>query len=560
MIHSPTTVYINWAAYDELSDSIPLTEELAMRQLHELLRLRKAGVRLDCYMMDAFWYQPDGAYRTWRKPHWPQGPDRWFDTCLENGVKPGLWFSGNSLRHLDLAPEWSGSFDPESKALCLFHGGFLPHWMDTVRLWHGRGARLFKLDFFNFQAAPDSVKHRLLASEIRGRNIEALRQALAVLRDDCPDIMFLGYNGLEEGDTQSKTDLPFRKTIDTRWLDAFDSIYCGDPRPADVPAMNFWRSKDVYSDHMVKLYERNGVPLARIDNSSFMIGVTGTCYRRGTAAWKGMLILSLARGGWVNTYYGNLDLLDADDASWFAKVQALYLRLQTFGRMTTLGGVPGEGRPYGYLAEDAEGALLTVVNPAQGVETLRLPRSAGGRLLFHDAGYVPALSGDHLTLGPEQMAVVGTGRYAAPEHDLGRQDDVTIPLSITPLQTEFRTTGEKELSATLTPPADGWLRVIFRQTDKAGRAKRSTGGSPPNGTSLATIFRIESRQGGKLIPARIEYDKMIWSGLSWAVAEFKLENLQAGEPLTVHCHSAEKAEASLRAELFHVVYAEAPRS
>ena len=63
-----------------------------MRELDELLRLKKAGVRFDYYMMDAFWFAPDGGYRTWRKPNWPNGPDAWIKKCQENGIKPGMWF------------------------------------------------------------------------------------------------------------------------------------------------------------------------------------------------------------------------------------------------------------------------------------------------------------------------------------------------------------------------------------------------------------------------------------------------------------------------------------
>ena len=39
MIPQPISVYDIWAAYDELTDKVELTEELAMRQLDELLRL-----------------------------------------------------------------------------------------------------------------------------------------------------------------------------------------------------------------------------------------------------------------------------------------------------------------------------------------------------------------------------------------------------------------------------------------------------------------------------------------------------------------------------------------
>ena len=81
MLQHPLSVYNNWSAYDELSDNIELTEALATKQLSALLRLREAGVRFDGYLMDAFWYDPEGAYRLWRKPHWPQGPDRWLAAC-----------------------------------------------------------------------------------------------------------------------------------------------------------------------------------------------------------------------------------------------------------------------------------------------------------------------------------------------------------------------------------------------------------------------------------------------------------------------------------------------
>jgi len=44
------SVYNSWSAYDELSDNIELTETLAMKELKEILRLRRAGVRIDYYL------------------------------------------------------------------------------------------------------------------------------------------------------------------------------------------------------------------------------------------------------------------------------------------------------------------------------------------------------------------------------------------------------------------------------------------------------------------------------------------------------------------------------
>src|SRR4051794_18393487 len=77
----PVTIYNNWSAYDELSDNIPLTEQLAMKQLNELIRLKKSGVKVDYYMMDAFWFDKAGGYRTWHKQRWPNGPDKWLEAC-----------------------------------------------------------------------------------------------------------------------------------------------------------------------------------------------------------------------------------------------------------------------------------------------------------------------------------------------------------------------------------------------------------------------------------------------------------------------------------------------
>src|SRR6185312_12035647 len=114
LLRDPFWYFDAWSTYDEISDDVELTEELAMRQLGELARLRRLGVKLDYYLIDAFWYAPDGAYRTWRKPHWPNGPDRWIAACQEIGVKPGLWFASNSIvkvAGLELVPQWRSSLD-----------------------------------------------------------------------------------------------------------------------------------------------------------------------------------------------------------------------------------------------------------------------------------------------------------------------------------------------------------------------------------------------------------------------------------------------------------------
>src|SRR5438552_2287697 len=433
-LNQPIAVYNNWSAYDELSDNIELTEELAMKQLGEILRLRKAGVRIDYYLMDAFWYSPTNGYREFRRPHWPNGPEAWLEACRTNQIKPGLWLPSNVPFRIEPLPEWRSSMDSSSSAMCFFDGGFLPQFMQTLQFWYDRGVRMFKFDFANLTIATPEMAKRLSKQEIVSRNSDALRKALMEFRAKNPEVLFAAFNGFG-GDTENEgTAAPVRVGLDLRWLQAFDSLYCGDPRISDVPARNFWRSMDLYTDHMVRYFETVGVPLERIDNTGCMVGVAGTCYGRRTEAWKGMLLLEHARGGWMNVYYGNLELLDAAKARWFAKVQDIYLRLQSFGRTYSFGNFPGQGEPYGFCSLGERGALYTVVNPSPAVRVVKLPRVqplqpalAAGRVQFRDAGFGPKLSGDSLTVGSEQLAVVGYGEYAEAKFDLGVQEDVLIP-------------------------------------------------------------------------------------------------------------------------------------
>ena len=73
-----------------------------------------------------------------------------------------------------------------------------------------------------------------------------------------------------------------------------------------------------------------------------MIGTTGTCYNRALNAWKGMMILTMARGGWLNVCHGNIDLLSDDDARWMAKVQQLYMKVQQYGSISAFGAIPAK--------------------------------------------------------------------------------------------------------------------------------------------------------------------------------------------------------------------------
>ncbi len=561
-LQAPISVYNNWSSYDELSDNIPLTETLAMRELDELLRLKKAGVRFDYYMMDAFWFAPDGGYRTWRKPNWPNGPDAWIKKCQDNGIKPGMWFETNTLVKIQAAPAWKDSLTANGGAMSLSEGGYLPDFMDVLQYWYDHGIRMFKFDFAYMEAATpaDDAAH-LSKAEVKERNVDAFREALRKFRLKNPEAVLIAFNGFGGSFDDTFSPLPFKDPADLRWLQVFQMQYTGDPRPGDVPENNFWRAMDIYSDHSVRRFEESGFPLERIDSTGFMIGTTGTIYYRGLHAWKGAYLLMMARGGWVNTIHGNLELIQGADALWMARAQKLFFELQGRGRIRTFGGIPGDSQPYGFGGVTARGAVYVVMNPAQDVATIKLPLLAPdqpplgiGRIQFRDAGFVPKLAGNQITLGPGQMAMVGFGAYAAPIYNFGIQTDVVIPRTIEPVQISFEPSGTGSIDATTEPPSHGVLRIIIQEMTPDGHLRRTWAGEPPNGENMGKVFALSATQAGRPIPIDINYDKIIWSGLSWAVGEIDARDVTPGIPLKIHFHSSEKDPITLKGTAYEVEY------
>ncbi len=512
-------------------------------------------------MMDAFWFDPDGGYRTWRKPNWPNGPDRWIAECQKNGLKPGMWFGTNELVKINAAEKWKDSLTAKGGSMSFSDGGFLPDFIDVLQYWHDRGIRLFKFDFVDFDAATPTGTKAFSKREIRERNQTALREALKKFRLKNPDAMLIAFNGFG-GDMESTAGgFPFHNPVDLRWLEVFDSMYSGDPRPSDVPETNFWRSMDIYGDHMVRRYEQSGMPIERIDSTGMMVGNTGTIYYRKTNAWKGMLWGIVSRGGWVNTVHGNLEFLDAEKAAWFARVQRMYEKLQAEGRTKTFGGVPGDVEPYGFGSIDTAGEVYTVLNPGQSVQELELPLLTRvqsplgpGKVIFRDAGFVPVLRGNRITLGPGQMAAVGFGKYAEAPFDFGVQDDVVIPRTIAPVSAKFEEKENNAIEAVIQPPAKGDLRILFQQKDANGNVMRSWPGGPPTGKSVGAVLKIVAEQNGKVLPVDVQYDRVIWSGLSWGAGEIRRKDIATGAPITIRCSSAEKDGMKLEGKVYVVTY------
>jgi hypothetical protein len=110
------------------------------------------------------------------------------------------------------------------------------------------------------------------------------------------------------------------------------------------------------------------------------------------------------------------------------------------------------------------------------------------------------------------------------------------------------------MMATTAPPEKGDLRIILQQRGKDGHLLRSWPGGPPDGVAVGKVLVLQATQGGRNIPIEINYDKMIWSGLSWAVGEIRHQAMHAGEPITIRCSSTEKNSVALDCKLLAVEY------
>ena len=220
--------------------------------------------------------------------------------------------------------------------------------------------------------------------------------------------------------------------------------------------------------------------------------------------------------------------------------------------MRTFGAIPGEAKPYGFLGKDAQGSVYTVVNPGQNISTVDLPDadSPEKAIIYSDDGFKVKLSGKQLTIGPEQLVVLGTGEYCKPDYNLGTDPGIIIPDTIEILKTEFSKTGLNSIQGTINHiPHDYHIRIIFQQFNSGGVPMRTW-----TSKNFGQIFHITAKQGEKMVPVFIDYDKVIWSGLSWAVGEIKSTDLNDNEPLEITCQSEETTSLEIRAEVYGVKY------
>lgn len=358
-------IYCDWAAHDELGTLVKpqLTEQLTNSLLDQLNSMKsKLGIQFDYYLMDAFWYNPKGAFLTFKKPNWPNGYDSALRRMLDLGMKPGLWFDlGGSTLDLKDTPDWHGLDKPclsDAAFAGLFESAFAFHIRN-----HSLG--MLKFDFTNLLCSHE--KEGLPSLAILEKNADALLEITRKARELNPALVIRAYNSYSLGEAMMDGTTYYDQAypISPWWVMWFDSVYSGDPRPSELPSVTSLRdSVNWYQDHVFRGYARSLMPLFTIDDSGTLVGKTSTILYLGAEGFTDSWILNIMRGDLAPIFYGDLTLLTENDRKFMAGTLTFLREHQdVLAKTRPILGVPGRDEGYGYLSSNGGAGFATIVNP-----------------------------------------------------------------------------------------------------------------------------------------------------------------------------------------------------
>ena len=363
----PLRIYCDWGAHDESDNSaaLPLDEQMAYRLLADICRAKEqTGLAFDYYLMDDYWYSPGDMYTAFDKEHWPNGPNAFIQAVEAAGMQFGLWFDVN-LQKLDVGCKtFMRGGTPD--LLCMSYRENMDKLFQGVEHQiRENHVRLLKFDFAFFDC--DDTSHLFHSARHTASKEPAVRffiEHLADLRSRYPDLRVLAYNGFT-------TDLSFISSVDPNrhglavspfWAEAVDYIYCGDPRPAEMPAP-LQKSLLHYTDCMIEQFRDALFPIEAVDDHGTMVGNTGTIYYLGRKALRDSYILNIVRGTCKRHLYGETALLTEEDWAFMAAVEPMF----DFVCSPSCHTIPVLQRPserglYGYSNTDGDKGIITLVN------------------------------------------------------------------------------------------------------------------------------------------------------------------------------------------------------
>jgi hypothetical protein len=534
----PFSVYSTWGFHDELGDRIELDEALARKALSALSRWHdKFGIRQDFFALDAFWFDPLKGFRHFKKPHWPDGFEPLMNDILEMDMKPGLWYSVNGSRLQ--VPEWQESASADGTRYSLAEGPYA----DDLRLsllhaaekWN---VRFFKFDFADFFTA--SAKSGKSPEEIYSLSLSKFREILTELRSKYPDIYIITHCGFSRNHGFSTPASPEVIGADLSLLEVVDAHFSGDPQTWDIPQTSIPRNMDLFQDHQVWKMHFEGFPLTRIEDHGIIAGTTNTCFYRGRTGFRRTHLIQLARGGGRDMFYGNPELLDDGDLQYMRNSRKLYFDAFTRNLTTRfIGGEPGVAEWHGFVTGGGSCGLAYLVNPRpyRREISLNLPCLANAAVLFFDGINSPQVQVQpdqlRISLGPEQMLLVGMGDYADTKYRLGNEEDAGLPFEMQLLPLSFRP-DNGILCADVPLLQHGTrLHVIAEVRESSPQTicsqpfrfgKQDTRRSLSMNPLTHDMLNIRAYKGQEEIkPLRRIPDVPVWAGISWVAAEFSAE-------------------------------------
>ncbi len=355
-------IYGDWGAHDELAGEEELSESLAFEMLSRLERGRERGVFFDYYLMDAFWFDKTAGYRKFLDKNWPDGPESFLKALNCRGMKFGLWFDVN-MGHMTLPEKEAGEY------ACLAYRENVETLFQGIRRQMADcGCSMLKLDFAFFGC--DKREHGdAHAPDYTASKEPAIRmfiEELVRLYRDYPGLLVTGYNGFTTNLSCLGQVGPCEKTgvISPWWCLYLDYLYCGDPRPSELPARDLGNSLLWYTDAMIEKFDQSLMPLSAIDDHGTMVGDTNTIYYLGKGNFRDSWIMNLSRGSRREMLYGALDCLEEEDWDFLAQSQDFFdFVCRDDVRTKRVGGSPARGQVYGYSNNGADRGYVTLVNP-----------------------------------------------------------------------------------------------------------------------------------------------------------------------------------------------------
>lgn len=497
-------IYSDWGAHDELAHEAMLDEKMGLRLLEHLKKAKEAGVDFDYYLMDAQWFDEKGLYLSFKKWAWPNGAECFLKELKSMGMRFGMWFDVN-MGMLEL-PESAVRYGGDDNRICLSYQENAKLLFDGIRAQIAQSeCAMLKLDFAFFDCQGEG--HDTHAAETVSSKEPAMRiflKGLTDLYEENPDLIVLGYNGFT-------TDLKYIASVDKNhtgyaispwWCLYLDYLYCGDPRPSEIPSEKIWNSMIYYTDSMINSFSKALMPYVAIDDHGTMIGNTNTIYYLGKQGFKNSWMMNISRGQKRMLLYGELELLQKEDWQFVKKSQEMFdFICRSDVHTETILGEPQKGQPYGYSNCNGDGGYFTLVNPGNTEQDvlIKLPEWQSGEIVsvrkyyaeedFVHNDYQPSTGMKMVKLSANEISIY---QWKKAESDNGSREGYIL----------MEPDGREILSLS------GESNVLSLQ--------------------LSDEYASPVRMYGRTVPVELEclnenisveriLEKPIWSGCSWAV-------------------------------------------